>query len=137
MENVALGNFFCGKIANKKSRAHGELIPLAFSNKFSFLLQKFFISPIHFGRPSLILIIRRCTALGLLLSLARCIGAGKVAVLRIQGLERCTASLLDIGWSLTVWMMGSDIIVRVIIGVRSGLFLGGRSSRQIGSSRGQ
>lgn len=164
MKNVALGDFFSGKIAcekkgvrmamlrgalsrltYEKTRAHGKLIPLAFGHKLPFLVQKFFVSPVHFGRPSLVLIIRRFAAVNwrllllllLWLSLARrswalSWHAGKVLVLDIQGLEGTIASLLCIGRSLVLRMIGSDIIVGIIIGVRSGLFLRGGPSRQIG-----
>lgn len=114
---------------NEETRAHWELVPLSFRHKLPFLFQKFLVSPVHFGRPPLVLVIRRCVALGLLLLLLLLLGLAR----RIQRLERAIASLLWVKRSLVLRMMGSDIIFGVIIGVRSGLFLGGWPRRQIGS----
>lgn len=122
-------------LTNEETRAHGELVPLPLRYKLPLLIQKFLISSIHLGRPPLILIVGRFAAFArLLLSMGR--RCREVLILHIHWLKRAISSLLGIGCLLTLWMIGSDIIVGVIVGVRSGLILGRRPRREIGG-RGQ
>lgn len=122
------------QLTNEETRTHGKLVPLPLRHKLPLLIQKLLVSPVDLGRPPLILIVGRfATIARLLLSL---VGRGKVLTLHIQGLKRAIAFLLSNGSLLTLWMIGSDVIAGVIVGVRSGLFLGGWSSRKIGG-RGQ
>jgi len=118
MEDVALGHFFSGEIADEEARPNGKLIPLSLSHEFALLFQEGLVFPVDLGRPSNVFIVWRVTALHLL----------------VLGTPRLTGAGARLGaWCLlAVWVEGSDIIVRVIIGMRCGLVLCGRTRRQAG-----
>jgi hypothetical protein len=118
-------------LTNEETRAHGELVPLPLCHKLPFLIQKLLISSIHLRRPPLVLIVRRfATVTGLLLSLTG--RGGEVLTLHAQKLMRVISSLLGIGRLLVLWMVRSDIIGRIVVGVCSGLILGWWPSRKTG-----
>jgi len=147
MEDVTLSDLFGREVAwvgvrgtvcpcdgslrtDKQTGTHGKLIPLALGDKPPLLLQKLLVSPVHFWWPPLVLIIGCFTTQAWLLLLSM-----TGLIVGIRKLQSAIPPLLGTGRSLVLWVVGCDVVAWVIVGMCSGLFLGGRSRRESGGRR--